>query len=483
MGKQKKKIELTPEQETQIKIFEGYMRNHGKPVTRRQFLASGAILSAASIVLPSSLSLIGQMAQAQDMGGACGGTQGKMPGFVTVNLAGGASLAGNALALDRGRQPLLSYRPVGLGTSANAQAIAEKPFGATGPMFSSIGGFLTGLKATATPDVMAKTAAVLFCVRSTDDSANNQFDPNSLIVKAKSGTGAFLPPLGTNRNQPAVLAKAPALDVRNLSDIQNAIGVQGAIQTLSNEQKEKIFKMINRLSDSQVRKLADDSGGALLKDLISSSTSTNAALIGNPNSGTDPQGVTGLNTVWNFNAATDLRNAGVVFNTLKGNAVAANIEMGGYDYHNQGRPNQDTRDNAVGQNVGRILSTANIMNEKVCVIVTSDGSVGHEMTPEPGGGPTGDQGTHGMAYAFFFDPAGRPSQRDSQVGNFNSSSTTAGDRVGVDESTLIGGSPSNAISAIIANYLSFSGKTGMFESVAPRIFTADQLDQDIIKIA
>jgi hypothetical protein len=483
MGKLKKKIEFTPEQEQQIKDFENYTRNHGKPVTRRQFLASGAMLGAASLILPSALSVISDMAIAQGVPPTvCKGAAGKMPGFISINLAGGASLAGNGLAKTKNGAMLSTYRPVGLGTTANAMAASEKAFGPNGPDFHSLGGFLLGLKTTAAATVLDRTAALLICVRSTDDSANNQLDPNAMIAKAKSGSGAFLPPLGTNRNQSAVLTETPALDVRSVADIQNAIGVQGAVQNLTAGQKEKIFKMVQRLSESQAAGLANASGNALLGDLVKSATGTNTKLIGNPSGDTDPQNVPGLNNVWNLNNATELRNAGVVMNTLKGHAVAGNIEMGGFDYHNQGRPNQDTRDNGAGQTVGRVLSTAAVMGEKVCVIVTSDGSVGHALDPSPGSGPTGDQGTHGMAYAFFFDPTKRPDQSASQVGGFTSSATNAGDRVGVDESTLIGGSPANAMAAIVANYLAFAGQTAMIESVAPRIFTVDQLDSQILKI-
>ena len=466
------KKELTPEQEERLKNVETYAQHHGVPKTRREFLASGAILGAASIALPSALTLIHQNALAQ----SCVAT--KMPGFVTVNLNGGASLAGNVLALDAGRNPLATYAPVGLGSTANAQAIATKPFGVAGPNFVGISGFLAGLSGTTSQATRDRVSMLLFCVASNDDSTQNEFDPTPLINRAKSGAGAFLPPLGNNRNMPAVLPEVPALNVGSLADIQNAIGVQGAIQSLTAAQKEKIFRSISRMSESQSRALASTSGGDLLSALVKDATGLNVELIGNTNSGTDPQTQAGLNNVWNFNNQGQLRDASVVFNVLRGNSTAGYIEMGGYDYHGQGRANQDTRDTQAGQTVGRILETASVMNEKICVLVTSDGSVGHDLSLQPGSAPTGDRGTHGMAYALFFDPVARPGQSDSQVGNFRSSGA---DRIGVDEQSPIGGSPARAIAAVLANYLSFSGLAGAFESVAPRIFTTDELNQ-VIKI-
>lgn len=483
MGKLKKKIEFTLEQETQIKNFENYVKNHSKPVTRRQFLASGAILGAASVILPSSLSLISQFAYAADTSAVCSSAKGKMPGFLTVNMNGGSSLAGNALALDTNGEFLSTYRPVGLGSRSNAINTSTQPFGNTGPSFYSLGGFLTGLKTTAPQAVLDKTAALLFCVRTTDDSTSNQLAADSLIAKSKIGAGAILPPLGRNRNQPAIVAAAPALDVGRVEDIQNAISIQGAIKALSNEQKEKILKMVQRMTASQTEALANDSGGVLLGELIKDATGTNTNIILNPSVGTDPRVITGLQTIWNFNDTSQLRDASVSLNCINGNTVAGYSEIGGCDYHGNGRPVQDARDSDAGLRVGRMLSTANALNEKVCVVVTSDGSVNHSISDFPGAPAVGDQGTHGMAYAFFFDPTGRPAQSSSQVGSFNASSTASGDRLGVNESTLIGGSPAHAVAAIVANYLAFSDKIGLFESIAPRVFSAEDLASKIIKIS
>lgn len=479
MGKLKKKIEFTETQEAQIKNLENYMRHHGKPTTRRQFLASGAILSAASVVLPSSLSLLGQLANAA----TCEANKVKLPGFLTVNMNGGASLAGNALARDVNGDFLSTYRPVGLGSRTNAINTSVQPFGNSGPSYYSLGGFLTGLKIGAQQNVLDKTACLLFCVRTGDDSTNNQLAADSLIAKAKTGAGAILPPLGRNRNQPAIVAAAPALDVNRLEDIQNAITIQGSISSLSNAQKEKILKMVQRMTASQTETLANDSGGALLANLIKDATGTNTKTILNPDAGTDPRQVPGLEDIWDFTDTSQLRDASVSLNCINGNTVSGYTEVGGCDYHGNGRPVQDARDSEAGQRVGRMLSTASAMNEKVCVIVTSDGSVNHTISDFPGTPAVGDQGTHGMAYAFFFDPAGRPAQSGSQVGCFNASSTAAGDRLGVNEATLIGGSPAHAIAAVVANYLSFSGKVGLFEAVAPRVFSAEQLSSKIIKIS
>lgn len=484
MSKFKNKIKLTEQDEiqieSQIKNLESYLKHHAPPTTRRQFLASGAILGAASVVLPSSLSLLSRFAYAD---AACASSKVKMPGFLTVNMNGGASLAGNALARDVNGDFLSTYRPVGLGSRANAIATSVQPFGSAGPSFYGLSGFLTGLTTGATQNVIDKTAAVLFCVRTGDDSTNNQLAADSLIAKAKTGTGSILPPLGRNRNQPAIVAAAPALDVNRVEDIQNAISIQGSISSLSNAQKEKILKMVQRMTASQTQALANDSGGVLLGTLINEATGINTKTILNPDAGTDPRLVNGLDAVWNFNNASQLRDASVSLNCLNGNTVSGYTEVGGCDYHGNGRPAQEARDSEAGERVGRMLATANLMNEKVCVIVTSDGSVNHTMSDFPGSPAIGDQGTHGMAYAFFFDPAGRPAQSGSQVGCFNASSTASGDRLGVNEATLIGGSPAHAIAAIVANYLSFSGRAGLFEGVAPRVFSTEQLNSKIVKIS
>lgn len=469
----KKLPDLTPEQEAQMKQVEIYSKHHGRPLTRREFLASGALLSTASIVLPSALSLISESAMAQ----SCGSN--KLAAFVSVNLGGGASLAGNAIALNRSGGLLSTYAPLGLGSQASVAGSAQKVFGTAGPSFGSISSFMTALVGATSVTTRDRTSMLLVCFSSTDDTATNKIDPTPLIVKAKATAGAFLPPLGENRNQPAVLADTPALNVTSLNDISSAIGVQGSIAQLTSAQKERLFRSAQRLSESQARNLASVSGGNLFSELIEKATGTNTQLIGNTAQGIDPRTQNGLNGVWNFNNAAELRDASLVYNTIRGNAVSANISMGGYDYHGQGRATQDQRDGEAGTKVGQILETAAVMGEKICVSVTSDGSVGHQLSTTPGSAATGDRGTHGMAYVFFFDPIARPQQRGSQVGAFRSAGT---DSVGVDEQTLIGGSPERGIAAIFANYLSFIGQAGRFDSIAPRIFTVDELNREIIKI-
>lgn len=471
----KKLKDKTAEELQREKNLKIWMEHHGKPTTRRQFLASGAAVGAASVVLPSALSML---ASSEATAAACASA--KQGGFVTLNLSGGASLAGNALALDKNGSFLSSYEAVGAGPTAVAAAAAVKTFGASSAAFAGVSGFMTGLLTKLTPATILNTNFLILCVRSQDDTANNPFDPTPMISVAKAGQGAFLPPLNKNRNQPAQLAAVPALSVNGLTSITDAIGVQGAVSNLSTQQKTSLFQMIQNLSSTQQAAFSSTAGYAMLTQLVQNATGTNVSLIGNASGSIDPRQNTALNTgnVWNFNNQTDLTNASVIYNSINGNAVTANLDMGGYDYHNQGRANMDTKDAQAGVLVGQALQTAANLGQKICVCVTSDGSVGHDITGAAGSPPTGDLGTHGMAYMFFYDPIGRHAQMSSQVGAFTGSGTS----IGVDETTAIGSSASLATAAMVANYMAFLGQPDGINKVAPSAFNSTQLTSEIIKI-
>jgi hypothetical protein len=315
-------------------------------------------------------------------------------------------------------------------------------------------------------------------VESNDDTASNEFDATPMIAKINAGGGQFLPPLGLNRNNPAILPKVPALRVNNVNDIINAIGVAGSVSTLQASQKARIFRSIANLSSEQTAALANMSGGQLLTDLVQEATQQNLSLIASPAQGLDPAQQAGFNQIWNLNQGDQARSAGVTLNTLNGNSAAGYIEMGGYDYHNQGAANQLADDTAAGAMVGRVLASAAQLRRPVFLTVTTDGSVGHPVSADPSP-PTSDRGQNGLIMVFAYDPKGKPELTGPQVGYYRNGNNGT---IGVDTRSVVGGSPRLATAAVVANYLSFAGKgMGAIDALAPRLFSTEQLPQ-VVKL-
>jgi hypothetical protein len=152
----------------------------------------------------------------------------------------------------------------------------------------------------------------------------------------------------------------------------------------------------------------------------------------------------------------------MVYNALLGQSGTVNLQMGGFDYHNNTRNTGDQRDQAAGANIGRILDTARILGKKVFLYVTSDGSVVSDENAVPGQGTwTSDRGDAGLAMIFIYDPAGRPATSGYQIGNFTNGQVA-------DPSTPVGASPDLAAQAVFANYLQLNKRMDLFDRIVPR---------------
>jgi hypothetical protein len=110
------------------------------------------------------------------------------------------------------------------------------------------------------------------------------------------------------------------------------------------------------------------------------------------------------------------------------------------------------------------------MGKKGFLVVCSDGAVSSAESDIAGSPWVSDRGTAGTMYMIAYDPKLKPATKSVQLGNFTDGQVA-------DDTTLTGGSPEKAAAGIFANYLSFNGKLGIFESVAPRIFTTEELEK------
>lgn len=462
---------MSKKEENKRKTFE-HLHNK-KPVTRREFLATGLIPFAASLVAPNALNMIlGSTAQAAASRCSGGSAAGNLPAFLNVNLAGGSGLSSHAIGLDAGGQLLPSYTRMGLGLPGALNTTKE--FG--GSVWYAQSSFLAGLRSTATPATVRNTGFVSVCVESRDDSAENPIDISGLVDRVRNGN--LLPSLNRNRNMPALNVPKPAVGVRSIADLESSILLSGTLEErLDKTQQAKLVKLIHNLSTSQMQKVQHQTYGDQIQNLLACAGIKNSDLLAKDDLGINPLGEMGVAGVWGIDqnsnpGSRDFVLSSIAYNTIKGNSTLGNITLGGYDYHDGTRQTGEQRDQEAGAVVGRILETAAVLGQKTFITVTTDGSVTSSESEVPGQGAwMTDGGNRGMMYIFAYDPAGRPAMKGHQVGNF-----TAGQVV--NERTTVGGSPELASAAVFANYLSFAGNLPMFEQIVGRgALNPSQLDE------
>lgn len=458
---------------------------HGKPRSRRDLLGLGLLSFSASLIAPAYLKCLLPEAHAA---GTCANNVSNMIPIVTLNLAGGAAMAGNFVPVDEGGQFLPSYDVMGLGDGnvPIAREFGNVPFaGMENGVY--ISKFLQGLRQVA-PTALGRTAFVGVCVRTRDDSSENRQSIDGLVNLAGLN-GGLLPNLGTSSNsitgikqKPAVVAPNSPLIVRGFSSVTGALGYAGALgSTLNQNQKLAVAKSIQRLSETQVRKLASRSIGENIKSLVDCSNQKNLDLAGLSNTGVDPRtdasSGSNLSSLWDINNGTSNNNRNLVFSTmtynaLKGNAGAAALEIGGYDYHNNTRTSGDNADLLAGQTVGRILETAAIMNKPIFLYVTSDGAVSSVKSNSRNSAWNSDRGIAGASYMLYFDPAGRKQTTNNQIGWYTNGQAAS-------DKTIVGNNPEMAAIAVFANYLKLNGKMGLFEALVGRAFDSSRLNEVI----
>lgn len=446
---------------------------HGRPTTRREFLAAGIIPFAARALVPGALGLLASPLKAAAECAVVGA--GTVP-FVTLNMSGGAGLSSNYMPLDVGGQPLASYSKMGNGSGANIpNRITE--FG--NPHFSANSQFIVGVRSTASQAARDRTAFIAGCVQSRDDSAENAFDASGLVYKSGL-VGAILPNMGTRGTptgigmKPATISPPPPLIVNSFTTVANSIGYTATLRnSLTTDQRNKVAKLASSLSGSQARKLASVNSAAHVQSLVECAGIKNVGLIANGASAIDPladsQYGAAIGSLYGINSGTAANNeqrvfSTMVYNALNGSAGTVNLDRGGYDYHDGSRTLGDRKDRETGEAIGRILEMAHIMQKPVFIYVTSDGAVASTDSASAGSNWVSDRGGAGMFFMLMYQPSGRPKTTAPQIGHYTSGQLA-------DESTPIGSSPERAAHAALANYLKFAYGTdanSVFTKILPR---------------
>jgi hypothetical protein len=269
------------------------------------------------------------------------------------------------------------------------------------------------------------------------------------------------------------------LRVDSLNSIVRAVTViDTQIGGFNANQQQSLMRVVKNLSDSQSRRLASMSGGTELADLIECATGKNIQnLVSNLGQAVSP--TANFATIWNNSVENnDNRLSGLVYNVLQGFSGAGGIEFGGYDYHGQldanngittfqqRRDRQNQQDFRVGQTIGRMLMSAQLLNKKMFIALLSDGAVSANAGDGDTAGNnytafTSDSGERGCLGFIAYDPTAAPSVSSQQIGAFSNDGT-------VDRSfTVTGADAENAAVAIFANWAQFSNNLTLFNRALP----------------
>lgn len=455
--------------------------NHGKPKTRREFLATGIIPFSAWAVGPSIGSLL--LSSVANAAGNCDASTGTayIP-FITINLAGGPSLASQLVVKNLNGGNISSYSKLGLGTGPGLSFNVVKEFGNVEFSGTSIGGNTTGLVSkflTGVRDPRAQnmriaaldnTAFVWSAVSLADDSSANQLDITGLVTKMGLA-GTKLPNLGRNDTstgigqKPAVLPPPAPFIVGSVADLSNALGYASGLASMSLKQKSSLAKVIASMSGTQIRRMSASSGAATLAQMVDCAGVRNVDLIATGGGDVSPLALgnavsTKLAQIWGINVndrtSQNAVFASMVYNGLVGNASTVGLNLGGYDYHDGTRTSGDGKDLAAGQLVGKILDTAAYLGKPCFLYVCADGATVSAESATADGAWMSDRGIAGMQYILAYHPTKRPETSGFQIGGFN-------DGQAADGKFPTGTSADMAAQAVFSNYAAWNGRMDFLE--------------------
>jgi hypothetical protein len=455
---------------------------HSKPISRRDFLAAGLIPFAAEVFMPGwTRLLLPETARAE--GAICPSYSSSMIPLISVNLAGGSAMGGNFVPHNSALEPLSSYSKLGLGDNQLpiTREFGNVPFaGSTAPDQPLISRFLAGVRDKA-PTALGNTAFIAVCLQSRDDSAENRLDISGL-AQAAGLAGRIMPNVGVSstasgvNQMPARLSPTRPLVVGSFGDMKAALSYTGALSTQLNvNQRLELNKLVNKLSGGQHRKLATMEGSDQIKNMLECIGVKNESVLAEGVGSIDPRLIPEVAPIWGITpaiaatatapavAATAENNAqmiqaSITYNALMGNSGSANMQLGGYDYHDNTRTTGDARDFTAGQLIGRILETAAVLKKPLFLYVTTDGAVSSADSVTRNSPWTSDRGPASVNYVLIYNPDTRIETSSFQIGHFTNGQVA-------DSSFPTGANPELAAVAVFANYLKLNNKLDLLNPI------------------
>ena len=493
--------------------------SHPRPVTRRDFMATGFLSSSAVLIGSSALltaftdpraaraaTLAQDVASLQSACGIITNGAGKIP-FICFDLAGGANLNGSEILIGGagGQLDFLTtagYGELGLpGDMLPNSPNTGSPTGnfidtSLGAAWHSDGAILRGIKSIASAAAMASTNGAAIAAMSQNDTQSNPHNPMYGIYDA-GADGSLLPLIGTqptvsggNSMAPAALINlsvSPTV-VTQSSDITGLVNT-GQLGTMFTDPNDAV-----QVLESTIRLSGGNAVGSFGGKLGQVTTQTNNATadgalktetrcsyvkstvlvneFGNPttlNPDIDPLivGSSGIFTPAQYTESNFQMTAAVMKMVVNGFAGAGTITLSGYDYHDGTRATGETRNFLAGQCIGACLEYAKRVGKPLMVYVFSDGSLsstGMIDTSAAGRGKFGWQGDNSSVAASFFlvyNPAGRPAVNPAATTPNQIGSYTAGGSVN-SSSSPAANAVNLLVNTVILNYMALHGQQGNF---------------------
>ncbi|WP_395338911.1 hypothetical protein PN836_013050 [Ningiella sp. W23] len=489
--------------------------DHGKPITRRDFIAQGFCAGATAFAGASVLSLFANPRKAyaqlspdlEALKQSCGiATQGagKIP-FIVFDLAGGANIAGsNVLVGGRGGQmdflsaqgysrqglpgdmiPSIANPDTGLSDFINTEL---------GLAFHSDSAFLRGIQDKLALTNRANVNGAVIPARSENDTGNNPHNPMYGIHKA-GADGSLLTLIGSRNSDSGGNSMAPAdlidaairpTKVDRPSDVTGLVDTGDLVGLLSQDDSVAVMESIQRISDMKLNRVNTQiSSDDVLKDLVRCAYVKSADItdrFGDPstlNPELDPVivGDGGIFSAEEFASDREFqKTASVMKLVMNGFAGAGTITMGGYDYHVGNRSTGEIRDLHAGRCMGACLEYAARVGMPLMMYVCSDGSVfsnGMIDNSADGRGKgvwTGDNSSTAASFFLVYNPNGTPqligadqSQQamHQQLGYMRSDGSVE------TASTPAANNVNLLVETVVLNYLALHGEQGRINEVLP----------------
>jgi hypothetical protein len=484
--------------------------SHKAPVTRRDFIAQGFRTGPAIIAAPAALAMLigSQKARAMSadldtMRALCNITAGagKIP-FIAFDLSGGANLNGSEILIGQSGNPTnflstAGYAKLGLpGNMTPGSANAASPtnnfvnteFGAA---WHSDGAILRGMQMSTQVATRANTNGFPIAARSENDTSNNPHNPMYGINRV-GADGQLLTLIGSQNSDSGGNSMAPvammnpavrptkvdrASDVTGLVDTgelgtlftnsDDAIAVLESMTRLSHAKADKVQTKLAGQADADIRKLVRC--GYVKSTYLADNFRSPAAL--NPDLDADIVGPAGIFTQAEYNADGEFRKTAAVMKmVISGYAGAGTINMGGYDYHGQGRNTGETRNFRAGRCIGACLEYAARKAMPLMIYVFSDGALsanGMVNNSIDGRGKldwASDNQSTAATFVLVHKPTGRPqliSPTRMQIGSYG-----AGGDV-VTTSSPAANAVNLLVETVILNYMALHGEQGNFPTLFP----------------
>jgi hypothetical protein len=500
--------------------------SHPRPVSRRDFLATGFLASQATLigssamlgaffnprsVFASTTTLANDISSLQTACGIVTDGAGKIP-FIVFDLAGGANLNGSeALIGGPGGQldflTTAGYGKLGLPgdmlpNSPNTAGGGNFIDTSLGLAWHSDGAILRGIKSMASAQAMANTNGAVIAAMSQNDTQQNPHNPMYGIYDA-GANGALLTLIGTmptvsggNSAAPSALINltvSPTV-VTQSSDITGLVNT-GQLGTIFSNPADavSVLESTIRLSGGNVvdtyggklgavtAMLNDPTTDAALKQAARCSYVKSTVLVNqfgdpaslNPDKDTNIVGASNsIFTAAQYQDNDFIMTAAVMKMVVNGLAGAGTISLSGFDYHDGTRATGETRNFQAGQAIGACLEYAKRVGVPLMIYVISDGSLsstGMIDTSAAGRGKFGWQGDNQSTAATLFlvyNPAGRPVVNPSATTPNQIGSYTYDGSVNTTSSPAAN-AVNLLVNTVILNYMALHGQQANFNTTIP----------------